>query len=180
MVKHGRNKKRRAGRIGKTKLKNKNFLRWDPNPKIGDETVQRLWDTTKTPRQNLALMGLVTDVNGDAAAAFTHSNNNAPVDSAAIDLFPVPDSDTRTKQDRLPMTEEDQEYIVKCMAKYGTDNYNAMFRDIRINSHQHTREKLEKMAARFLLLNPNQLLIPAETVPDSIRKQMHHRDDILK
>jgi hypothetical protein len=181
MVKHGHNKKRRAGRIGKTKLKNKNFLRWDPNPKIGDKTVQKLWDTTKTPRQNLALMGLVTNVNGDSAVAFT--NSKQPIMDAAataIDLFPVPDSDSMKKKDRLPMTAEDQEYIVKCMAKYGTDNYDAMFRDTRTNNLQHTREKLEKMAARFLLLNSNQLLIPAETIPDPIRTQMHHGHDSIE
>jgi Ribosome biogenesis protein Nop16 len=177
MVKHGHNKKRRAGRIGKTKLKNRNFVRWDPNPKIGDKTVQKLWDTTKTPRQNLALMGLVTNVNGDSAVAFTNSSKST--DAIAIDLFPVPDSDSM-KKDRLPMTEEDQEYIVKCMAKYGTDNYNAMFRDTRTNNLQHTREKLEKMSARFLLLNSNQLLIPAETIPDPIRQQMHHGIDIIE
>ena len=53
MVKHGKDKKRRAGRIGKTKLKNKNFRRWDPNPKVSDALVKEHWDASKSPSENL-------------------------------------------------------------------------------------------------------------------------------
>ena len=175
MVKHGRNKKRRAGRIGKTKIKHKDhFTRWDPKPKIADATVQKLWDPSKTPRQNLANMGLALEPNGDTRGMSIAVTGKA---TNAIELFDVPDSDAPSRREKWPLEKEDQEYIVKCMSKCGT-NYSKMFRNTKVNTLQHTEEKLQKMGARFLLLNPNQVLV--DEIPEKLLEKMQYGDEIAK
>jgi hypothetical protein len=168
MVKHGRNKKRRAGRIGRTKIKNKSaFKRWDPNPKISDPVVRQHWDPSKSPSANLASMGLLAKPNNDA-------KNIAPaqrIEAADVDivsLFDIPDSDELREQKRLrrcPMEDEEQKYIAKCMSKYG-DDYSKAFRDIKVNYMQHTETQLRKLGARFLLLNEHQRSVE---VPEKVK-----------
>jgi hypothetical protein len=51
MVKHGRAKKRRAGRIGRVKLKNRSWVRFDPKPKLGDPALKQVWDPSKSQKQ---------------------------------------------------------------------------------------------------------------------------------
>mmetsp|Transcript_24121 Transcript_24121/g.67964 ORF Transcript_24121/g.67964 Transcript_24121/m.67964 type:complete len:180 (+) Transcript_24121:81-620(+) len=174
MVKHGRNKKRRAGRIGKTKLKNKNFRRWNPNPKITDKTIKKLWDPSKSPAVNMANMGLVGKPN---EIGLNHNNNNSTSSDSTttrmnvIELYDVPDSDglgKKKKKRHLPLSESEQKYMAKCMAKYG-DDYGKMFRDIKINNMQHTENQLRKMGSRFLLLDDDQLLVD---VPGKVKTLM--------
>ena len=129
MVKHGRNRKRRAGRIGRTKLKQKgNYKRWDPNIKIKNSIIRDNWDISKSPTINLTNMGLRADVNTapspssssllqDGDQELRQNNNN---NSSIIQLFDIPDSDElNNKKKRLPLNEEEQKYIVKCLKKYG-------------------------------------------------------------
>eukprot|EP00980_Cylindrotheca_fusiformis_P011746 scaffold2794_cov100-Cylindrotheca_fusiformis.AAC.4 len=158
MVKHGRNKKRRAGRIGRTKLKNHSYKRWNPNPSFGNEVVKQNWDVTKSPAQNLAAMGLLAKPNQDVHR--THEQLLPSKDNSAnvIELFDVPDSDSMKEKKEYPMSEDDQKYIAKCMKKYGTD-YGKMFRDHKLNVMQHTETKLRKMGSRFLLLSPEQRVV---------------------
>ena len=185
MVKHGKDKKRRSGRTGRTKLKNRNFRRWNPKPKITDATVQELWDTTMTPKQNLANMGLASDLNGahpnEATTIITDddttANNTKP---NMIELFDVPDSDAlNTKTRRLPLSEDEQAYILKALAKYESKTfdtsdalYKKIFRDVHVNPLQHTAEKLSKMGARFFLLTSGQLRVPTEDIPATILSRM--------
>ena len=85
--------------------------------------------------------------------------------SHVIELFDVPDSDRPNRQTRFPLTEEEEAYMARCMAKHG-DDYKAMFRDIKTNNMQETEHKLRKMGARFLLLQPEQRRVP---VPAKVR-----------
>ncbi|CAB9519628.1 expressed unknown protein [Seminavis robusta] len=179
MVKHGRSKKRRSGRIGRVKLKNKNFKRWDPNPNIKDATVQKLWDTTKTPTQNLAQMGLNVSFNN------IHNNNNNSTSTSTttttpnmIELFDVP-TIISNETKRLPLQPDEQEYILRGITKYGTHNYKALFRDVKLNVLQHTQQKLETMGTRFLALQPEQIrLATTQTIPKTILDQMAHGTEI--
>ena len=158
MVKHGRNKKRRAGRIGRTKLKNKSaFNRWDPNLKIADKTVRQHWDHSISPARNLANLGLLAKPNDDLKNVDPTQKLEAK-DVDVVELFDIPDSDElreQKRQKRCPLNADDQKYIAKCMAKYG-DDYGKAFRDIKINVMQYTENQLRKMGARFLLLSPEQ------------------------
>ncbi|KAL3943201.1 MAG: hypothetical protein SGBAC_002731 [Bacillariaceae sp.] len=154
MVKHGTNKKRRAGRTGKTKLKNNAYKRWNPTPKFGNDVVKANWDASKSPSQNLASLGLLAKPNQD----IKRPNQSLDVSSDApsvIELFDIPDSDSMKVRKEYPMEEDDQKYIAKCMKKHGTD-YERMFRDHKINKMQHTETQLRKMGARFLLLSAEQ------------------------
>ncbi|VEU38623.1 unnamed protein product [Pseudo-nitzschia multistriata] len=170
MVKHGRNKKRRAGRIGKTKIKNSgNFKRWDPDlhKKIKNPTVREHWDPSKSFTANLAAIGLVGNPNSDVRNTNPLQKPKAVTDVSAIELFDIPDSDelAEQKEKRCPINEEDQKYIAKCMSKYGVD-YGRAFRDIKINYMQHTENQLRKLGARFLLLSSDQRIVD---VPEKVK-----------
>ena len=148
----GKDKKRRAGRYGKTKLKSKNFKRWDPNPKICDGEVKKLWDPSKSPSANLASMGLCAKPNDLHASKKKY---NLP--TSVIELFDVPESDDlRSKPKRvMPLGEAQQTYIAKCLEKHG-ENYRHMFMDIKVNDMHHTESQLRKLASRFFLLDSSQ------------------------
>lgn len=170
MVKHGRNKKRRAGRIGKTKLKHKgNYKRWDPDlhKKIKNPAVRDHWDPSKSFNANLAAIGLVGDPNGDMRKTNPNAKPKAVTDATVVELFDIPDSDELGPKKRRPMNEDDQKYIAKCMSKYG-DDYDKAFRDIKINYMQHTETQLRKLGARFLLLSSEERLVDVPEMAKSL------------
>jgi hypothetical protein len=68
----------------------------------------------------------------------------------------------------LPVSIENQGYMVKLFAKYGS-NYKKMSMDIKLNNMQHMETQLQKIGARFLLLNENQLRVE---LPDSVKELM--------
>lgn len=169
MVKHGKNKKRRAGRIGKTKLKNTgNFKRWDPNihKKIKNPTIREHWDPSKSFSANFAAIGLVGNPNSDMRNTNISTKLVAAKNVSVVELFDIPDSDELGEKKRRPMSEDDQKYIVKCMSKYG-DDYGRAFRDIKINYMQHTETQLRKLGARFLLLSPEERVV---NVSEKVKK----------
>jgi hypothetical protein len=122
------------------------------------------WDPSKSPAANLASMGLLARPN-----QLESNNVNFPApekEESVVELFDVPDSDVPSRITRFPLSEDDEKYIAKCMAKHA-DNYTSMFRDIKINKMQHTEVQLRKMGARFLLLTPQQrrVEVPAKVQP---------------
>jgi len=149
-------------------LKNRTWTRWNPKPKLGDPSLKKHWDPSKSAEANLASFGLVAQPN--KLPNQTSSSNNAagidPSKAALIELFDVPDSDAPSRRDRFPLTEEEEEYIATCMAKHG-DNYRRMFRDTKgVNKMQHTEEKLRKLGSRFLLLTSEQRRVE---IPDKVK-----------
>ena len=124
-----------------------------------------MWDLSKSPSVNLANMGLLARPNQDIERA-----NEAPKvnrQANVIELFDVPDSDNLQANKKVqPMPLDDQKYIAKCMTKHG-DNYEAMFRDIKVNNMQHTESQLRKLGARFLLLEGDQRKV---NVPEKVRE----------
>ena len=105
-------------------------------------------------------MGLTFDPNAP------NKGNGSEPTKRVIELFDVPDSDKPSRRSQFPLTEEEELYISKAMTKHGT-NYDKMFYDLKSNPLQHTREKLTKMGARYLLLEPNQrrIEIPEALLP---------------
>lgn len=193
MVKHAKTKKRRAGRTGKSKLKNRNYQFYKP-AQINDETVRAAWDPRKSAAQNMANMGLQSEVNSaiDCRAAFALSHVGVVGERKAIELFDIPESDTMMRTDgnndngggggniitmlpgktfaqrKLPVSIEEQKYIHKCLEVHGND-YKGMMRDIKTNDMQHTDVKLKKMAARFYLLTKDQLRVD---IPEKVSHLM--------
>eukprot|EP00339_Tiarina_fusa_P023910 CAMPEP_0117035992 /NCGR_PEP_ID=MMETSP0472-20121206/25525_1 /TAXON_ID=693140 ORGANISM="Tiarina fusus, Strain LIS" /NCGR_SAMPLE_ID=MMETSP0472 /ASSEMBLY_ACC=CAM_ASM_000603 /LENGTH=175 /DNA_ID=CAMNT_0004745621 /DNA_START=67 /DNA_END=594 /DNA_ORIENTATION=- len=172
MVKHGKDKKRRSGRVGKTKLKNRTYHRWNPNPRFTDPTIKAHWDPSKSPAVNLANLGLKSNLNEDI-----HRTFDAPVPTVSdtpnvVELFNIPDSDELRLQKaakRIPLKVEDQKYIVKCLKRHGQD-FGKIFRDTKVNYMQYTETQLTKMGARFLLLTPEQRAVE---VPECVLTLMH-------
>ncbi len=182
MVKHGRTKKRRAGRTGKTKLKH-NSHRLFRKAKIQDPVIKANWDRRKSPTVNMQHLGLrdATSMNhttelykamGGAAAVGETQTSGESGTCKAVELYDVPASDIIPKktlaQRMLPVSIENQEYIVKLLEKYG-DDYGKMARDIKMNNMQHTENKLRKIGARFLLLNEKEIRVD---IPENIKSLM--------
>ncbi|KAL7558059.1 hypothetical protein ACA910_009246 [Epithemia clementina (nom. ined.)] len=165
MVSHGRDRKRRAGRIGKVKIKTfRTWTRWNPKPKFGDKRVKQHWDTNKSPSANLASMGLLALPN-DLHNSHQSSTPIQRTTATVVELFDIPESDKPSYKSRFPLSKEDEMYMAKCMAKWG-DDYASMFRDIKTNEMQHTENQLRKMGSRYLLLTPSQRRVP---VPENIQ-----------
>lgn len=122
-------------------------------------------------------MGLVAKPNerpGNAdamSATASCCDDTTNLKSCIVDLYDVPESDV-PKIKAFPLDKSEEEYIVKCMTKHGTD-YKAMFRDIKTNSLQHTEAKLQKMGARYLLLTPEQRRVE---VPERLKPVLAFSD----
>jgi hypothetical protein len=108
-------------------------------------------------------MGLKFDPNGSKRTT-AGPVNAKPSKTYAVELFDVPEFDKPSRRTMFPLTEEEEIYISKAMSKHG-DNYDKMFFDLKVNPMQHTREKLKRMGARYLLLAPRQRRVD---VPESI------------
>uniref|UniRef100_A0A7S2NXJ9 Nucleolar protein 16 n=1 Tax=Leptocylindrus danicus TaxID=163516 RepID=A0A7S2NXJ9_9STRA len=166
-----RNKKRRSGRIGKTKLKNRSYKVFKP-PQYEDNTIAQTWDPRKSASYNLEQMGLKSHTNlNDTANASTCPSSDGKGTKVAAQLFDIPESDVipkRTKSDiYLPMSVNDQQYMARLFAKYG-DDYKKMSWDIKLNDMQHTKHKLKKMGSRYLLLS-DQERAEQVTFPENVR-----------
>lgn len=184
MVKHGATKKRRSGRTGRTKLKNRNHQFYKP-PQILDKTVRAMWNPRKSPAQNLADMGLQSGVNSsidkraESAKEQWKAPEAKPDGNKAIELFDIPKTNNNTNgitklaaktyaQTLLPVSIDDQKYIRKCLAKHG-DDYKRMMRDIKTNDMQHTQSKLKNMAEKFYQLTKDQVKVD---IPEKVKHLM--------
>jgi hypothetical protein len=131
--------------------------------------VKESWDPKRSPAENMAKLGLRTNNEKD----FLTSNKNTAEGGkagTAVELFDVPDSDEIPKSTlrMLPVSIENQDYMVKLFAKYGND-YTRMSRDMKLNNMQHTVKQLQKIGARFLLLEGNDIRVE---IPDSVKELM--------
>jgi nucleolar protein 16 len=146
---------------------NRSWTRFDPNPKV-NKALKEHWDASLTPAKNLEKLGLVACPNGvpASAAATNRDNKNGPREQkSVIELFDVPDSDAPSRRSKFPLNREEEEYVCKCMTKYGV-NYTRMFRDTKLNDMQYTEETLRKMGSRYMLLTPDQRRVD---IPDKIK-----------
>jgi Ribosome biogenesis protein Nop16 len=108
------------------------------------------WNFKKSAAWNYANIGLSKDPNHHRPDL-----PNLPEKSPDIKLFDVPPSDKPSSRSQHPLSKKEEEYIVKCMEKYG-DDYVRMFRDIKTNDMQHTEERLRTWGSRYILLTPEQ------------------------
>lgn len=154
MVSYGRKIKQR----GKVKVRrNQKPLRKFKNRFVGDVRIQKQWDHKLTTKQNYDQIGLMANPNSHAEMKSSIAGSEAH-DLDADKLFHVPDSDFLSERNhRRPenyMSEEEQKYLRKLVAKHGED-YQAMERDIKVNDMQWTKNKLTRRCARMALLDAN-------------------------
>jgi hypothetical protein len=159
MVRHATAKKRRSGvkvtrkppKHGNLKVKNA----------LKDNRIKALWDGEKSPADNLTSMGLEKNVNklktGRDVEAPSGFLGYARISSSEV-LNQAPDVNHRRKV----MSESDQAYAAKCLAKHKY-NYEKMQLDIRINDKQLTEQQLRKLCEKFLNLSDSDrdVAIPA-------------------
>lgn len=202
MVRQGKDKKRRSGRTGRTKLK-VSFSRW---PCV--KAIRMIFSCTTCALINAVSLvknrsykrwnpkpafsdGLIkaqwntsktpaqnmkslglSSKPGEEKSAILETPFHEPK-KTVIELYDVPDSDTlEARKQKRPQSAEDQKYIVRLVAKHG-DDFTAMFRDIKLNNMQHTETQLRKMASRFLLLDEEQRVV---LVPDCMKEASHEID----
>jgi hypothetical protein len=117
----------------------------------------------------MAALGLSTNNTRDLLNN-TNVEEQEATSSKAVELYDIPDSDNIPKSTlrMLPVSIENQGYMVKLFAKYGS-NYKKMSMDIKLTNMQHMETQLQKIGARFLLLNENQLRVE---LPDSVKELM--------
>eukprot|EP00628_Pelagophyceae_sp_CCMP2097_P016111 CAMPEP_0206823722 /NCGR_PEP_ID=MMETSP0975-20121206/13468_1 /ASSEMBLY_ACC=CAM_ASM_000399 /TAXON_ID=483370 /ORGANISM="non described non described, Strain CCMP2097" /LENGTH=168 /DNA_ID=CAMNT_0054365981 /DNA_START=46 /DNA_END=549 /DNA_ORIENTATION=- len=136
-----------------------------------DAEVAKHWDYRKTRNQNMAVLGLACDVNEAIATkprgdGFLDEEKDAAEAAAKkplkLEMFDIPQSDDLSRigrnERRHPMSEDKQAYIVRLLAKHGSDP-EKMACDHKLNPMQFTPQVLRKAAARYHLLTPQQILV---------------------
>ncbi len=85
--------------------------------------MKAAWDKTKTPKANMANLGIRIDVNKDITKSAAHTKS-----SKAIEVFDIPSdgiipSKKTYSQILLPMSVNDQNYIAPLLRKHGSTNF---------------------------------------------------------
>jgi Ribosome biogenesis protein Nop16 len=148
-------------------LQSKSYARWNPKPAFGDKRIARHWDVTKSYNENLAKMGLTSKPNDELDPKKSKAEVAMDDDKAAkvVKLFDVSKYVEAERRPRRPITKLEERYIVKCLAKHGTD-YKAMVFDTKVNDYQHTEEKLQKWGEAYLAMSPSER---RQEVPDKVK-----------
>ena len=146
MVKHGTQKKRRAGfKVTRRAPKHRTVKIANS---VENVEIKKLYDKTKTPSANLEAFGLIADVNnlkGKEDSAIPLKKHAAFVGYGQIvDNDNFSDKNPRRKK----ISEVDMEYAASNIEKHG-NNYKAMEKDIKTNCRQLTARQMEKMCALY-------------------------------
>ena len=151
MVRHGTAKKRRRGIkiTSKSLPKNKQIKIRNA---IVHEGVRKLYDSKKTPTENLTLFGLTADVNKIKCSS-QESTEDGQISCPAFmgyaeTLEEGKDVYYDKNSKRKFLTEFQIQYIKRNIDAHG-DNYEAMFRDIKVNDKQYTAQKLESLCLKY-------------------------------
>ena len=132
-------------------------------PQFSMQAIKEKWNPELSARKNLANMGLAADPNQDfdrvlRSSASAQASAASSKQINACELFDIPESDTlrgcdvNLKRRAKPMSEMDQKYIAPLLEVHGED-FVAMFRDMKRNPKQLTEPRLQKLAARYKLLD---------------------------
>jgi len=173
-IQHGRTKKRRSGRKGKVKQKNRTYKVFKP-PQYTDQVVAKNWNPYRSPSENLGRLGVLSRINYQITAPVAQKLSGRktvdPTDkNKAIELFDVPKDGVIPKktlrQVLFDVKVEDQKYMARLMEKYG-DDYEKMFWDVKLNNMQYTEDRLRKLGRKFLNLKEEHRRVD---VPENVRQ----------
>lgn len=145
MVKHGTQKKRRAGfKISRKAPKHRNVKIANS---VANVEIKKLYDKNKTPAANLAAFGLTADVNnlkGKEDSALPPKKH-----AAFVGYGQVMESSTFEKNPRRKkISDFDAEYAALNMKKHN-DDWKAMEKDIKTNHRQYTAKQMAKICVLY-------------------------------
>ena len=169
MVKHGTQKKRRANQKVTRKARKHKELRVVNG--ITNEAIKKEWNKKISPSDNLSNFGLNADPNRNLAGSELNTGRKQKpkdpnaVSAAFVGLAKIPtDKELKTTSladpnpKRRIMSEDDQEYVVKCIKKHEFD-YEKMAKDMKRNYNQHTEAKMKKMCEKYMGLPTSEKLV---------------------
>lgn len=109
-----------------------------------------MYDKKKTPTENLALCGLISNVNSQK---YTPADPNLSAECPgfvgyAEKLEPHQKLYQDKNSKRKILTEFEIQYIEKNINAHG-DDFEAMFKDIKVNDMQYTAQKLERLCKKY-------------------------------
>ncbi|OAO12044.1 hypothetical protein AV274_3211 [Blastocystis sp. ATCC 50177/Nand II] len=116
-------------------LKQNNLLKYRRGTHANGK-LSKVWDNNKTILQNYERMGIIADTN--------HPEQTHKTDDPLIQFVPQ----EQVKNERILISCHDQTICRKLITKYG-DDYEAMFRDIKLNPQQLTARQLEKQCEKY-------------------------------
>ncbi len=151
MVRHGTAKKRRRGIKFSRKSLPKNKQIKIRNA-IVHEGVRQLYDSKMTPAENLASFGLTADVNKMSRSS-KEINPDCKISCPAFMGFAETLEEGKDvyydkNSKRKVLTDFQMQYVKKNIDAHGK-NYEAMFRDIKVNDKQYTAQKLETLSLKY-------------------------------
>ena len=116
-------------------------------------TMKEAWDHSKTLQENYTRLGLVgrLDLNNAAPGQKLEDKERKTDDSTHIFAHVKPEaSGVHRLRRRFHVSKGEADYLRPLIKKYG-DDYTKMFRDIKMNYKQYTRNHLRRRCTRLLL-----------------------------
>ena len=115
---------------------------------ITSKIIKEEWDNSVSVKDNFVNLGIVNDANDISGSVSSRKSEKTAFDGFAPVSSTMRNSFDDTNPRRKVMSEYDQQYVVRCIEKYG-DNYVKMARDIKVNDRQLSEHQLEKMCAKY-------------------------------
>ncbi len=151
----GQNRKRLRGLKTTRLTKRPSALRI--RSKILNDQIRKVYDKSKSPKENLKSFGLDADINhfntrSSPQAENVENNKEGGKKLAAfVGLAVVSQGDgvrfVNKKRSDIVMSDFERQYAKKNIDKHG-DNYKAMERDIKLNFFQHSEYKMQQLCER--------------------------------
>jgi hypothetical protein len=117
---------------------------------IVNNDVKLQYDKSKSPAENLSLLGLSSNVNNLGVTCNLKTSKNAFIGYSEIcKIENLAENDRNPK--RKILSDFEINYAKENIRIYG-NNYSAMQNDIISNYQQFTREKIEKLCIKYLKL----------------------------
>ncbi|CAJ0827841.1 7143_t:CDS:2 [Entrophospora sp. SA101] len=136
----------------------------------GDPIIASNWNKKETLRQNYKRIGLLTSLNRVAGERDDEGNIVNVIigeDEDENEVFDKKIQPEPAKTEIVKALEEEAskvfkhekyqsegeiEFVKKMIERYGED-YDAMFKDIKLNVYQHTKKQLKKKCEKYLKTN---------------------------
>ena len=115
------------------------------------ESIRDAWDSSKTLEQNYSSLKLVGRRDLNRAAPGKRIEDAETISSTSGHIFEeVTKIESRRIRRKHHVSKGEADYLRRLIAKYD-DDYTAMFRDIKLNYKQYTKNHLRRRCTRLKL-----------------------------